>query len=67
MYIYYYTHHVLLNFQKWTSRALPLLSTRWSKTKVLPPLTLLESGHRSVLPNTYPALTKHECTKKKQN
>lgn len=64
MYIHYYTHHVLLNFQKRTSRALPLLSTRWSKTKVLPSLTLLEPGHRSVLPNTYPATIKHECTKK---
>lgn len=47
-YVYYSTNRVPLNlrgFQKWTSRALPLLSTRWSKTKVLPHLMLLDPGH----------------------
>lgn len=42
----------LKRFQKRTSRALPLLSTRWSKTKVISPLMLLEPGCRSVTQQT---------------
>lgn len=66
-YIYYSTKCVPLNlrgFQKWTSRALPLLSTRWSKTKVLPHLILLDPGHGQVLPNTSPAVLTHQSTEK---